>query len=253
MVVLVAGSEVCGARLGFRRGDHCRVLAEPDQPHCGGHLNAYARIAKAEADTRRTTQQELDRCRAADYRRLTKLLDNAAAVARSWWFDSGVRAIPTRLRDDVLFYRPCVYCGDTSPTEIDHIFPVSRGGLSEWYNLAPACFLCNREKSDMPVNVWREARIRQGLVWPPEPRSVRLAGIVTNLLDAASPPDEIADLWEALRLPSPTDLSGGVADDSRWRAARAVYLDPETGHFRRSVAIEVMYRIEIEHEEANPS
>lgn len=252
-VVLIAGHKICGARLGYGRGNHCRALTEPNQPHCNGHLKAYARIAEVEADTRRATQTQLDRCRAADYRRLKEMLDNAAALAQSWWFDNGVRAIATRLRDQVLFAVPCVYCGDTAPTEVDHVFPVSRGGLSEWYNLAPACFLCNREKSDMPVNVWREARLRQGLAWPPEPRSVRLARIVKDLLDADSPPGEIADLWEALRLPAPAEMSGEVTDDARWRAARAVYLALETSHLRRSVAIEVMNRIETNYEEANAS
>lgn len=251
--VLIAGAKVCGARLGFRRGNHCRAIADPGQPHCGGHLNAYTRIAKVEADIRRTAQMELDRCRAADYRRLTKTLDNAAALARDWWFANGVRAIPTHLHDSVLFARPCVYCGDTAPSEIDHIVPVSRGGLSEWYNLAPACFLCNREKFDLPVNVWREARTRHGLPWPPEPKRVRLDRVVADLLDGDEMPEEVADLWRAARAAPPRDRSSGFLGDPRWQAAQSVYLNAGPGLVRCRAAVEVMARIETEYAEESDS
>lgn len=246
-MVLAAGAKVCGARLGFRHGDHCRTIADPGQPHCSGHLNAYARIAEVEADIRRTTQTELDQYRAADYHRLKALLDNAAALARTWWFDNGVRAISTHLREEVLSSGPCVYCGDTAPSEIDHIVPVSRGGLSEWYNLAPACFLCNREKFDLPVNVWRESRIRQGLPWPPEPKGVRLNRGVADLLDGDEPPEECADLWKVAREVAPKDQSSGFTGDPRWQAARSAYLNTESGLVRWRVAVEVMFRIETEY------
>lgn len=50
----------------------------------------------------------------------------------------------------VLLNDPCVYCG--APTEhIDHIEPISRGGDSEWDNLAPACGECNRRKNAKPL------------------------------------------------------------------------------------------------------
>lgn len=251
-VVLIAGHKICGARLGYRRGNHCRALTDPDQPHCNGHLKAYARIAEIEADTCRATQTQLDHCRAADYHRLKAMLDSAAALARNWWFDNGVRAISTPLRDEILFAVPCVYCGDTAPTEVDHIVPVSRGGLSEWYNLVPACFLCNREKSDMPVNAWREHRARLGLPWPPEPKSVRLDRLAASLLDDDEPPEEGADLREAVQAAPPSDRSGGYATDPRWQAAHSVYLSTEPALLRWRVATEVMFRIETEYEEAAP-
>ncbi|MFD5161000.1 HNH endonuclease [Streptomyces hawaiiensis] len=52
----------------------------------------------------------------------------------------------------------CAYC-DSSFTEmvvaeVDHIRPLARGGVHEWFNLAPACAWCNRLKSDRDVAEW---------------------------------------------------------------------------------------------------
>lgn len=42
----------------------------------------------------------------------------------------------------------CGYCGQEGTT-IDHILPVSRGGLSTWENTIAACFPCNNAKDNM--------------------------------------------------------------------------------------------------------
>jgi 5-methylcytosine-specific restriction endonuclease McrA len=45
----------------------------------------------------------------------------------------------------------CAYCGKTcSPDEatVDHVLPVSRGGLSSWGNTVTACFPCNQRKAN---------------------------------------------------------------------------------------------------------
>lgn len=50
----------------------------------------------------------------------------------------------------------CIYCGRTPPgivLEIDHIFPKSRGGSKEPYNLVTSCLECNRGKRDIPLTV----------------------------------------------------------------------------------------------------
>jgi 5-methylcytosine-specific restriction endonuclease McrA len=35
--------------------------------------------------------------------------------------------------------------------EVDHVHPLARGGVHEWFNLAPACAWCNRLKADRDV------------------------------------------------------------------------------------------------------
>ena len=45
----------------------------------------------------------------------------------------------------------CQYCGGKPPNvvlEIDHIYPVSKGGKNELENLTTSCFECNRGKRD---------------------------------------------------------------------------------------------------------
>lgn len=49
----------------------------------------------------------------------------------------------------------CAYCGNKPPDailEIDHINPVSKGGLNDEMNLITSCFGCNRGKSDKTIN-----------------------------------------------------------------------------------------------------
>lgn len=49
------------------------------------------------------------------------------------------------LRDD---FR-CQYCGDSVPLNsctLDHVFPASRGGESDWINLVTSCAKCNTHK-----------------------------------------------------------------------------------------------------------
>ena len=49
----------------------------------------------------------------------------------------------------------CCYCGDhNGPFEIDHIFPVSRGGASVPDNLCVACAPCNAGKRDRTPEEW---------------------------------------------------------------------------------------------------
>jgi 5-methylcytosine-specific restriction endonuclease McrA len=43
----------------------------------------------------------------------------------------------------------CVYCGKELPFNnwtIDHVFPESKGGLTDWYNCRVCCSLCNSNK-----------------------------------------------------------------------------------------------------------
>ena len=45
----------------------------------------------------------------------------------------------------------CQYCGARAPSvrlEVDHIFPLSKGGSNDPANLKTACWDCNRGKSD---------------------------------------------------------------------------------------------------------
>lgn len=42
----------------------------------------------------------------------------------------------------------CLYCGSKKDLTLDHVLPKSRGGASNWTNLATACKKCNSIKGD---------------------------------------------------------------------------------------------------------
>ncbi|KEF42377.1 MAG: HNH nuclease [Cyanobium sp. CACIAM 14] len=47
----------------------------------------------------------------------------------------------------------CLYCGETSES-IDHVHPLSRGGMSVTENCVPACLGCNGRKGDSDAFAW---------------------------------------------------------------------------------------------------
>jgi hypothetical protein len=68
------------------------------------------------------------------------------------------RAIPKKLRFEVLQRDnfTCKYChaeGSESKLHVDHIIPVTRGGLTEARNLQTLCEACNLGKSDSPLEL----------------------------------------------------------------------------------------------------
>lgn len=68
----------------------------------------------------------------------------------------GRMGITPRVRFQVLHrdgFR-CVYCGATpqeSELQVDHVVPIAKGGTDDLSNLATACVLCNRGKSDLEL------------------------------------------------------------------------------------------------------
>lgn len=53
----------------------------------------------------------------------------------------------------------CAYCGDPADTW-DHITPVVQGGVTDLWNIVPACRSCNSRKRDCDVFEWmREAGV----------------------------------------------------------------------------------------------
>ena len=47
----------------------------------------------------------------------------------------------------------CIYCGKPSES-LDHLHPMSRGGISITSNCVPCCLSCNGKKSDSEVLSW---------------------------------------------------------------------------------------------------
>lgn len=66
-----------------------------------------------------------------------------ASVERIW-------KVPPVNRREVLRRdnHACQYCGSHKHLTLDHVIPVSKGGLHTWDNVVTACEQCNQRKSD---------------------------------------------------------------------------------------------------------
>jgi 5-methylcytosine-specific restriction endonuclease McrA len=53
-----------------------------------------------------------------------------------------------------LYDHKCAYCGKPGKLTIDHIIPISRGGLNVIENIVPACQTCNFSKSASELRTW---------------------------------------------------------------------------------------------------
>lgn len=47
---------------------------------------------------------------------------------------------------------PCIICGHSGDTEVDHVVPKKLGGIHEESNLQPLCRVCNAIKRDKRTN-----------------------------------------------------------------------------------------------------
>ena len=78
-----------------------------------------------------------------------------AAVAN--WFQTrdrgGSRVSYSRKEIFARWGHRCCYC-DEPAEHLDHVQPVSRGGVDEPRNLVPACAACNLSKADHTLAEW---------------------------------------------------------------------------------------------------
>lgn len=60
----------------------------------------------------------------------------------------------TRKEKNRLAKSACFYCGSVDKVSVDHLIPISRGGLNSVGNLVPACLSCNMSKHSKTVTEW---------------------------------------------------------------------------------------------------
>lgn len=113
-------------------------------PKRRAYLAAYRTTDKYKCSNKRRLQSEhgrsLNKRRVHRYR---ATLRNVAFKDA----DHAIKAIDSRET------RRCFYCGTkTKHFEIEHINPISKGGLHSAFNLAPSCLKCNRSKGNKHPN-----------------------------------------------------------------------------------------------------
>ena len=101
----------------------------------------------------------------------------------------------------------CIYCGQRSES-IDHVVPMSRGGLSVTENCVPACLACNGHKGDTDAFSWYR---RQSFYDPRRAMAIKAwtdgdLKLATRLLQWAEPktsPPEIGTDHQTRQATSP--------------------------------------------------
>jgi hypothetical protein len=92
----------------------------------------------------------------------------------------------------------CHYCGGPGETW-DHIYPRSKGGIGEWWNLVPCCTPCNQRKANrLPTCTCDKCQdALHFYIGPKKPKKTRadwLAEQETTIEDRLDP-DAITELW----------------------------------------------------------
>lgn len=110
---------------------------------CGEKMPSIGALARAAKKQHEWTSRALKRLRDAGYLDANDMpMPGGAPFKR--------RAVDLDVRGRV-FARDghcCVYCGAKDGLQVDHDFPVSRGGDNAEDNLLTACFLCNVRKGN---------------------------------------------------------------------------------------------------------
>lgn len=79
--------------------------------------------------------------------------------------------VSTAVQAAILAAGKCVYC-DGPAEELDHVWPLAKGGVHHESNLVPACVPCNRTKSDRWLPNWNPVRVEHGCRQSPKVRAV---------------------------------------------------------------------------------
>jgi 5-methylcytosine-specific restriction endonuclease McrA len=61
-----------------------------------------------------------------------------------------------------LYAGPCSYCGISGTMTLDHVVPISKGGVHGVSNLVPACNPCNSSKGQKILIEWKVYKNRKG-------------------------------------------------------------------------------------------
>lgn len=166
-----------------RRAEHPEKYREIDRKRRARNIEAARRSTREYMRRWRAENREADRLRMAQWRAENPGRD--AEFSRNWRKKNPdkmselsrnrrarvkgalVERITAEMWEDVcrLFSNRCAYCFEPADLQMDHVEPLSLGGLHEIDNVAPACLACNSSKNDDRLVVWmsKQAKLRRVL------------------------------------------------------------------------------------------
>lgn len=127
------------------RSPHCRECqkkAYRENPYPGRERAKKTREQNPEY-MRLWRASNRERVNESDARRKLRLLGQNVGHSADY-----MAAVCATLREE-----PCDYCGG-SGGEVDHVVPLTRGGLHHPQNLAPCCRACNSSKGNRLLSEW---------------------------------------------------------------------------------------------------
>lgn len=80
------------------------------------------------------------------------------ARQRKAWKKTNGMFLVTLKEDKKLRNKACFYCGSTDSIQLDHVVPLSRGGVHSIGNLVPACMSCNLSKNKWFITEWKKLK-----------------------------------------------------------------------------------------------
>jgi hypothetical protein len=147
-----------------RRRDQNRLYRErhPDRvaAKTRRHYEANREAIAERARQHRLANPELYAQRNRDWRAANREKAREAARCRSALRRSSrMRALLSLSIDSkrerfALFDNTCAYCGAGNRLTVDHVLPLTAGGLDQFDNIVPACNRCNAGKNASPVESW---------------------------------------------------------------------------------------------------
>lgn len=112
----------------------------------------------------------------------------------------GIDPVPVAARQDIIeqFDGCCAYC-PAPATTFDHVVAFKNGGLTEPYNIVPACARCNSSKRTQNVWLWIEKTRRE-----PHPQFFERLALYHSSIFLAQGPDPFDGITHDA-IPSPSD------------------------------------------------
>ena len=141
----------------YYQANHARELARARAKQAA-HPD-YAKYQQQKMYRWRAANRERDRETAKKSMRIWR--ESHPELARAKWHArrAQVKSSPAIARRiTALLKEPCAYCGATENMSIDHVIPLSRGGMHTEDNLLPACRSCNSSKGQKQLDEWSPLR-----------------------------------------------------------------------------------------------
>lgn len=118
--------------------------AERLRPYRAEHYQANQELRRAQERARYAQEVAAnpEKYRAKFHERRSRILGNGGTYTSEEW-----EALCAR------YGNICLMCHQKKKLTVDHIIPVSQGGMSDIENLQPLCRSCNAKKSDKTMNL----------------------------------------------------------------------------------------------------